>query len=126
MSHLSEPTSRHGKVFILAGEPSGDLHGSLILSHLKRRIPDLHAEGVGGALMRSAGLNCLHSIDELAVIGFVEVIKNLRHFLKIFNDLKRHLRRSPPDLLILIDYPGLNVRLAEYAKSIGIRVLYYI
>jgi lipid-A-disaccharide synthase len=111
---------------MLAGEPSGDLHGSLILSHLKRRIPDLHAEGVGGALMRSAGLKCLHSIDELAVIGFVEVIKNLRHFLKIFNHLKRHLRRNPPDLLILIDYPGLNVRLAEYAKSIGIKVLYYI
>lgn len=111
---------------MVAGEPSGDLHGSLVLSHLKRQNPDLIAEGIGGSLMKGAGLSCLHSIDELAVIGFVEVIKKLPHVMRIFNDAKKHLRDNKPDLLILIDYPGFNVRLAEAAKAMGIRVLYYI
>lgn len=114
------------RIFFVAGEPSGDLHGSLIISHLKGKYPNLHTEGIGGPLMQAAGLDCLHSIDELAVIGFVEVIWNIRRFLQIFDDVKNHFRRNKPDLLVLIDYPGFNVRLAEAAKSMGIRVLYFI
>jgi len=115
-----------GRVFFVAGEHSGDLHGSLVLSHLKRLKPDITFEGIGGPLMKNAGLNCLHSIDELAVIGFVEVLKNLRHLLSIFSDIKRRFRTHKPDILVLIDYPGFNVRLAEVAKNMGIHVLYYI
>ncbi len=114
------------RIFFVAGEHSGDLQGSLVLSHLKQLRPDLKAEGIGGPLMKKAGLECLHSIDELAVIGFVEVLKNLRHLWSIFNDVKNHIIANPPDMLVLIDYPGFNVRLAEVARGHGIHVVYYI
>ena len=122
----SQATSKPPRVFIVAGEHSGDVHGSLVLKHMKTLCPDLIAEGIGGPLLEKAGMNCLHSLDELAVIGFVEVIRNLGHFLEIFADVKEHLRKTPPDMLILIDYPGFNVRLAEAAKKMGIYVLYFI
>ncbi|MBI3037960.1 lipid-A-disaccharide synthase [bacterium] len=118
--------SRTGRLFFVSGEPSGDLHGSLILSHLKRMEPSLQTEGIGGPLMKSAGLECLYSIEDLAVIGFVEVVKNLGHLLRVFGKIKHHLEETRPDLLILIDYPGFNVRLAEVAKAMGIRVIYFI
>ncbi|HNV69167.1 MAG TPA: lipid-A-disaccharide synthase [Candidatus Ozemobacteraceae bacterium] len=114
------------RLFFVAGEHSGDLHGSLIISHLKRFDPTLRIEGIGGPLMQSVGCENLHCIDELAVIGFIEVLKNFRRLYDIFNDVRRHLEETRPDLLILIDYPGFNVRLAEAAKAMGIRVLYYI
>ncbi len=114
------------RLFFVAGEHSGDLHGSLIISHLKRLDPTLRIEGIGGPLMQAVGCENLHCIDELAVIGFIEVLKNFRRLYDIFNDVRRHLEETRPDLLILIDYPGFNVRLAEAAKTMGIRVLYYI
>jgi len=122
----SQSTSSSPRVFFVAGEPSGDLHGSLVISHIKRRQPDLIVEGIGGPLMRAAGMECLYGIEKMAVIGFVEVLRNLRHFLKIFSNVKNHFLRKKPDLLVLIDYPGFNVRLAEAAKAMGIKVLYYI
>lgn len=117
---------RPPRVFFIAGEHSGDLQGSLVLAHLKRWRPDLVAEGIGGPLMKKAGLHCLHSIDELAVIGFIEVLKNLRHFLSVFEEVKQHLTAHRPDLLVLIDYPGFNTRVATVAKELGIHVVYYI
>ena len=66
---------RPGRVFFLAGEQSGDLHGSLVIGHLKKLLPELKVDGIGGPMMAAAGMNCIHSSDELAVIGFVEVIK---------------------------------------------------
>ncbi|MBF0501658.1 MAG: lipid-A-disaccharide synthase [Candidatus Riflebacteria bacterium] len=114
------------RVFFAVGEHSGDLHGSLIIQHLKKAAPELIAEGIGGPLMTGAGFKALHSIDELGVIGFVEVLSNLGRLLKIYKDVKRHFLDKRPDLLVLIDYPGFNVRLAEAARAIGIRVLYYI
>lgn len=114
------------RVFFIAGELSGDLQGSLVLTHLKRLAPDIIAEGIGGPLMKNAGLNCIHSIDELAVIGFVEVLSNLRHLLGIYSDTCRRLEEQRPDILVLIDYPGFNVRVAKAAKKLGIHVIYYI
>ena len=124
--NLSPGSTTPPRIFMVAGEPSGDLHGSLVLSHIKRRNPEIITEGIGGPLMKGAGLDCVRSIDEMSVIGFVEVFKNIRHFLKIFADIKKRFETHRPDLLILIDYPGFNVRLAEVAKSMGIRVIYYI
>ncbi|MBF0409610.1 MAG: lipid-A-disaccharide synthase [Candidatus Riflebacteria bacterium] len=114
------------RIFMAAGEQSGDLHGSLILAELKKLDPTIVAEGIGGPMMEKQGFKCLHSIDELGVIGFVEVVSNLGRLLKIFGDAKRHFRENKPDMLILIDYPGFNVRLAQAAKACGIKVLYYI
>lgn len=117
---------RPPRIFLSVGEHSGDLHGSLVLSHLRQLVPDLVAEGIGGPLMEKQGFKSLHSIDELAVIGFVEVLANLRRIYGIFGDVKEYLRAQRPDLVILIDYPGFNVRVAQAAKELGLRVLYYI
>jgi lipid-A-disaccharide synthase len=114
------------RLFFLAGEQSGDLHGSLVIRHLKRIAPDLQIDGIAGPMMQSAGMNCIHSSDELAVIGFVEVLKNIRHLYGILNDVRDWLANEKPDMVILIDYPGFNQRVAEIARSMGIHVLYYI
>lgn len=114
------------KLFFLAGEQSGDLHGSLVIRHLKQINPDLQIDGIGGPMMQEAGMNCFHSSDELAVIGFVEVLKNIRHLYGILNDVREWLAKNRPDMVILIDYPGFNQRVAEIARSLGIHVLYYI
>lgn len=114
------------RIFFIAGEHSGDLQGSLVLSHMKKLEPDIVAEGIGGPLMRKAGFECIHSIDELAVIGFVEVLSNFRHLYGIYSDTCRILAERRPDVLVLIDYPGFNVRVAKAAKALGIHVVYYI
>ena len=119
-------SNKPGRVFFLAGEQSGDLHGSLVIGHLKKLLPDLKVDGIGGPMMAAAGMNCIHSSDELAVIGFVEVIKNLRHLYNILADVREWLTRERPDVVVLIDYPGFNQRVAEIARELGIHVLYYI
>lgn len=125
MTHLQQVPARP-RVFFVAGEHSGDLNGSLVLGHMKRLMPDLEAEGIGGPLMKQSGLVCLHSIDELAVIGFVEVLRNLATFWNILKDVKCRLKTHRPDMVVLIDYPGFNVRVAEAARALGIRVVYFI
>ncbi len=114
------------RLFIIAGEHSGDLHGSLVLSHLKTLNSDITVEGIGGPMMRAAGMRDIYPAEDLAVIGFVEVIRNLGRLLDIYRGIKRHLEQNPPDLLVLIDYPGFNVRIATMAKKMGIKVLYFI
>lgn len=114
------------RVFFLAGEQSGDLHGSLVIRHLRRINPEVKVDGIGGPMMKEAGMNCIHSSDELAVIGFVEVLKNIRHLYAILNDVREWFEKERPDMVILIDYPGFNQRVAEIAKKMGIYVLYYI
>ena len=114
------------RIFVLAGEQSGDLHGSLVIKHLKSQIPELKVDGIGGPMMKDAGMNCIHSSDELAVIGFVEVLKNIVHLYKILNDVEKYLREQKPDIVVLIDYPGFNARVAAIAKGLGIHVIYYI
>lgn len=114
------------RIFFLAGEQSGDLHGSLVIRHLRRVMPEVQIDGIGGPMMQDAGMNCLHSSDELAVIGFVEVLKNIRHLYGILNDVRRWFEKERPDMVVLIDYPGFNQRVAEIARQMGIYVLYYI
>ncbi|GAB4271090.1 MAG: lipid-A-disaccharide synthase [Candidatus Rifleibacteriota bacterium] len=121
-----EKFSKQKRIFFIAGEQSGDLHGSLVIHHLKRMNPDLKVDGIGGPMMKEAGMNCIHSIDELAVIGFVEVLKNIRHLYRILSDVREWFKKERPDMVVLIDYPGFNQRVAEIAKEMGIYVLYYI
>lgn len=117
---------KSGRIFFLAGEQSGDLHGSLVINHLRQIVPDIVLDGIGGPMMKAAGMNCIHSSDELAVIGFVEVLKNIRHLYRILNDVRRWLAETRPDMIVLIDYPGFNQRVAAIARSLNIHVLYYI
>jgi lipid-A-disaccharide synthase len=114
------------KVLIIAGEPSGDLHGSGLVRELKRINPDIEYSGVGGAKLKQEGMNLLFGIEKLSFMGFYEVLKNL----KVIRELKRKLLDfidwDNPDLVILIDYPGFNLRFAREIKKRGILILYYI
>ena len=114
------------KIFFIAGEHSGDLQGSIVIRHLKKIMPSLDIVGVGGKLMKEAGMTCIHNSDEMAVIGIVEVIKNFKCLQRIRTDIQNWLKENRPDMVVLIDYPDFNRLIASYAKSIGLHVLYYI
>ncbi len=120
---MSAPAPR---ILISAGEPSGDLHGAGVARALRRRWPDAHLYGFGGSLMRGAGVELIAHVDDLAVMGFAEVARHLPFFLRLLRKVRRDLDDAPPDLVIPIDYPGFNLRLARMAKERRIPVLYYI
>ena len=119
-------TEKVKKIFFLAGEQSGDLHGALVIKQLKRIFPEVAVSGVGGSMMKEAGMECIYSCDDLAVIGFIEVIKNIRRLVKIEKGIAEWLKKERPEMVVLIDYPGFNKRIAKIAKKLGIHVLYYI
>ncbi len=115
------------RVMIVAGEASGDLHGSNVIKAAAEHHPHLSFYGVGGDKMQAAGCRILFPSDELSVMGVVEVVRQLPKILRRFKQLKRVIRQTErPDLLVLIDFPDFNLRLAKVAKAAGIPVLYYI
>lgn len=114
------------KVMIVAGEMSGDHRGAEVIKALLQAYPDTQCYGVGGDAMRAAGVNTLFDISALAVMGFIEPIKHLPRILHVFKSLKKELKDNPPDVIILVDYPGFNLRLAKVAKALHIPVLFYI
>ncbi len=114
------------KIYIIAGEASGDLHASNLIKALKSEEPELDFRGWGGDKMQDAGMDLVKHIKDLAFMGFAEVVMNLRTILKNFNICQKDIEAYQPDVLILVDYPGFNLRMAEWAKSKGIKVVYYI
>src|SRR5690606_4431588 len=106
--------------------PSGDLHGAALATALRARWPDAELYGLGGAAMERAGVRLLAHADDLAVMGLVEVARHLPFLLGVLRKVKREIVENPPDLVIPIDYPGFNLRLAHYARSRSVAVLYYI
>lgn len=113
------------KIFWIAGEKSGDLHASYVIQKLNK-LGNFHNYGVGGSLMETAGFHSLFEFSRFNVMGFVEVIKHLGFFLKVEKEIKEILIKDKPDLVVLVDYPGLNLRIAKIATQLGIKVLYYI
>jgi len=113
-------------VLIIAGEASGDLHGAGLIRELKKINPDIEYSGVGGAKLKEEGINLLFSIEKLAFMGFYEVIKNIGLIKELKKKLIYHLNQCKPDLVILIDYPGFNLRFAKEVKKRKIPILYYI
>jgi len=111
---------------IVTGEASGDHHGALVLRALRRRFPDTRCRGIGGDELREAGMQLLCHCRDLAVVGFFEVLAHAPHILRAFRLLRRAIRQDPPDLIIFIDYPDFNLRMAAYASARGVPVLYYI
>lgn len=111
---------------MVAGESSGDLHGSNLVKVLFRLDPKIAIYGTGGDKLKEAGVEILFNFTDLAVVGITEVLGKFGSILNIFRRLKIFLKQEHPDLLILIDYPDFNLRLAKFAKRIGIPVLYYI
>lgn len=114
------------KVMISVGEASGDLHGASVATALRNIQPGIKLLGMGGQAMRSAGVEIIHDIADLGVIGFVEVIKNLPRLFKLRDSLVNLMAVERPDVLVVIDYPDFNMRLAEKAKQMGIPVVSYI
>ena len=114
------------RLFIISGEPSGDLHGANLIMELKRQEPDIEIACWGGNKMKAQGGVVLKHIDELAFMGFVEVLVNIFTILKNFNLCESHIRNFNPDAVILIDYPGFNLRMAKFIHGIKIPVHYYI
>jgi len=115
-----------GRILFIAGEASGDLHGAGVVRALKRHRPDLDLFGVGGDQMRGEGMDVLFHIDRLAFMGFVEVLKNLRTVRELRGRLLSTLRTRKPDVAVLIDYPGFNLRFARTLSELGVPVIYYI
>jgi len=114
------------RVMIVAGEASGDIYGADLVKKALLQDPGLHFFGIGGDLMREAGVKTLVDSADIAVMGLTEVLKHFGVISSAFLRLKKILREDPPELLILIDYPGFNIRLAKAAKKAGVKVLYYI
>jgi len=114
------------KLYIIAGEASGDLHGSNLIKALKSQHPDLKCRVWGGDLMQAAGGDLVKHYRDLAFMGFLEVAKNLRTILRNIAFCKKDILDFQPNALVLIDYPGFNLRIAKWAKQQGFKVIYYI
>ncbi len=115
------------KYYIIAGEASGDLHASNLMKSLLKQDPNAEFRFWGGDLMEKvAGSQPVKHYKDLAFMGFLEVAMNLKTILRNISFCKEDLRRYMPDTLILVDYPGFNLRIAQFAKELGIRVVYYI
>ncbi|SDE44226.1 lipid-A-disaccharide synthase [Riemerella columbipharyngis] len=114
------------KYYIIAGEASGDLHGSNLMKALKEKDANAEFRFWGGDLMAEQGGALVKHYRSLAFMGFVEVIQNLNTILNNIKFCKQDIKAFSPDVLILIDYPGFNLRIAKFAKSLGIKVVYYI
>lgn len=113
-------------ICFVAGEPSGDLHGSLLCAALKRRHPDWNLWGVGGDLMATSGCDLWRNARSWSVMGFAEVLKALPKFHERMTSLVAEIEKRRPDAVVLIDFPGFNLKLAKKVHALGIPVMYYI
>ena len=114
------------KYYIIAGERSGDLHGSNLIKELRKKDPDAEIRGWGGDMMQAAGMHLVRHYQDMAFMGFAEVIKNLRKIFGYLKEAKADIANYKPDVVILVDYAGFNMRIAKFAKSRGLKVFYYI
>ncbi len=114
------------KVLIVAGEASGDIHGANLVKAVKKINSDIKFFGMGGNQMKAAGVEILYHIKEFGVVGLFEVLKKVPALKKIQKHFISIVENEHPDLVILIDYPGFNIRLAEKIKGKGSKILYYI
>lgn len=115
-----------GTVFVSAGEPSGDAHAGAFVTALRGLMPDVAVEGVGGPALASAGVSLMARIEDLTVIGLVEILKKLPAHFRLLTDIERRLARGDVRLVVLVDYPGFHLRVAAAARRAGVPVLYYI
>jgi lipid-A-disaccharide synthase len=114
------------KVLIIAGEASGDLHGAGVVRELKKHDPGISIFGIGGDKMQSAGMDLIYHIRELSFMGFLEVVQHLPLIRSVEKTLDAILKFRRPDVVLLIDYPGFNLRFAKVAHRYGVKIVYYI
>src|SRR6058998_3312671 len=118
--------SRAPRIYISAGEPSGDAHAAAVVTALKRRLPEASVEAFGGPGLEAAGAAVLDRMEHFSVVGFVEALWKLPAHLRLLGRVRLALRARRYDLVILVDYPGYHLRVAAEARAAGIPVLYYI
>ncbi|MGE3163795.1 MAG: lipid-A-disaccharide synthase [Planctomycetota bacterium] len=114
------------KIYIVAGEASGDVHGASLVASLRERHPDWRFVGLGGERMRAAGVELRSNLVDRSVMGFRKVLAEMGYLFGVASVFLEELRREPPELLILIDYPGLNLNLARMARRQRVPVVYYV
>lgn len=118
--------NRERRIMIIAGEVSGDMHAANLVRALRRCDPNLQFFGIGGDRMRDEGVDLFQHERHMSVMGLSEVLRRFSFFRRVFAETVAILRNQKPDALILVDYPGFNLRLAARAHALGIKVIYYI
>lgn len=114
------------KVAVVAGEASGDLHASHVIHDLKKLDPSLETFGIGGDLLAAEGTRILHHAREMGIVGLFNVLRHLPMFRRVFRELVDTIAAERPDVVLLVDYPDFNLRVAKRCKELGLRVVYYI
>ncbi len=114
------------KFYIIAGEVSGDMHAANLVKAMFGINKNIQFKGFGGSKMSKAGVEISRGLDKLSLVGFIEIIKHINTIKDNFSIAKKEILEMKPDALILIDYPGFNLKIAKWAKSKGIKVIYYI
>ena len=114
------------RIVIVAGEASGDEYGARLARELEALLPGVELSGIGGPALAKAGCNLLYRAEDLALVGISEVLGKAGHIWRAMRGIQGHLNGLRPDLLILIDFPDFNFRVAAHAKKLGLKVLYYI
>ncbi|MBA2650262.1 MAG: lipid-A-disaccharide synthase [Legionella sp.] len=114
-------------IVIVAGEESGDMHAAVLIKQLKENFSTIKISGIGGRHMQAAGAHVIADLAQYGVTGITEVFRHFKIIRQAFMAIKAHISQNPPDLLILVDYPGFNLRLANFAKKkLGLKIIYYI
>ena len=119
-------TDKPQHFLIIAGEASGDLHGSMLVSEIKTCLPEARFTGMGGARMQKAGVDRLFGIERMGAVGFVEVLWDFVHYYNVYQTLMKQIATRSYDAVILIDYPTLNLRLAKQARRFDCPVFFFI
>jgi len=114
------------KLYFIAGEDSGDMHAGNLIGALSKLQPNLQTRGVGGERMRAQGMKLVAHVKDINFMGFWEVLRNIRTIRRLFRTVEADIVQWQPDAVVLVDYPGFNLRLAPFLKQLGIRIFYYI
>jgi lipid-A-disaccharide synthase len=114
------------KLYLISGEDSGDLHGANLVRALRQHWPALELRGIGGDRLLAEGMEAVAHVRDISFMGFAEVLQHLGTIRRLFRTVRADLRAWQPDAVVLIDYPGFNLRLAPFVKSLGVPLMYYI
>ena len=114
------------KLAVITGEASGDLHAAEVLHHLRELDPELRAFGFGGDRLRAQGVELMHDIRELGIVGLFNVLRHIPKFKRVFREVLDRIETEKPDAVLLVDYPDFNLRLARACHERGFKVAYYI
>ena len=113
-------------IMIITGEASGDLHAAEVVAILRKRQPDIRFTGIGGAHLAQQNVSLIHTLDTITCFGFSQALRHYRRLCQILNNIVAGWQHDRPDLLLLVDFGGFNLKLAKHAKEHGIQVFYFI